>query len=282
MSATLNNTARGLPDVVAELAYLAPTAARLRTYAHEPPPGEPRSTVIPDPRRVAIRNARALPLPPALDVQGFGVVQHRSALAEFSDEAAIRDIYYPEAAALIARATGADRVFIFDHTLRRRVPSLADLRDGGPRQPATRVHVDHTARSGPQRVRDLLPDEAEELLKGRVQVINLWRPIGVPAYDHPLAFADARSVPFEDYVPTDLIYPNRVGETYSVRYRPDHRWYYVPHLRPDEALLIKCYDSAEDGRARFVPHTAFDDPTTPPDAPPRESIEIRSLVFHAP
>ena len=92
---------------------------------------------------------------------------------------------------------------------------------------------------------------------------------------------DAQSVRPEDLVPSDLVYPNRVGETYSVTFDPEHRWYYVPEMRADEVLLLKCYDSKTDGRARFAPHTAFADPTTPPDAAPRESIELRALVFHA-
>lgn len=266
--------------LLAELNYLGPVQGRPRTYTFDPPNGEPRSTVTADPRRVAIRDAREIASEIGLDSTGFGLIQHRSAVRDFSDEALIREIYYPESVEVIKRVTGATRVHIFDHTIRRRVPGQADYRDDAPRQPATRVHVDHTDKSGPQRVRDLLPDEAEELLKGRVQVINLWRPIRGPVLDHPLAFADARSFPFDDYVPSDLVYPHRVGETYQVRYNPAHRWYYVPRLQSDEALLIKCYDSETDGRARFVAHTAFDDPTTPPDAPPRESIELRTLVFH--
>jgi hypothetical protein len=138
----------------------------------------------------------------------------------------------------------------------------------------------HTARSGPQRVRDLLPEEAEELLRGRVQVINLWRPLFGPLRDFPLAVADARSIAPDELVPSDLVYRDRVGETYSVRYSPRHRWFYVPDMQPDEALLLKCFDSALDGRARFAPHTAFQDPTAGPNVRPRESIELRALVFH--
>jgi hypothetical protein len=123
-------------------------------------------------------------------------------------------------------------------------------------------------------------DEAEELLHGRVQVINLWRPIRGPVYDAPLALCDAGSVAPDDLVASDLVYKNRVGETYAVTYSPSHRWFYLPRMRADEGLLIKCFDSLTDGRARFAPHTSFRDPTAPVDAAPRESIEIRSLVFH--
>lgn len=122
-------------------------------------------------------------------------------------------------------------------------------------------------------------EEASELLKGRVQIINVWRPIKTVECD-PLAVADAHSVVEEDLVPIGLIYPTRKGETLNVRHSPAHRWYYKKGLTPEEVLLIKCFDSKVDGRARRVPHTAFVDPTSKPDAPSRESIEVRCLVFH--
>ena len=269
-----------LPFVEAELNYLAPMAGRPSYLAYEPGPGEPRSNMTHEAHRVRIHDMRPIASEIDLDRQGFELVEQRSAVRDFWDEDEVRRVYYPEAERLIAAATGAARVFIFDHTLRRRVAGSTDRMAAMPRQPATRVHVDHTARSGPQRVRDLIPDEAEELLKGRVQVINLWRPIRGPLRDAPLAVCDANSVDPDDLVPSDLVYRNRVGETYSVRYNPAHRWYYVPSMRADEALLLKCCDTLDDGRARFMPHTAFTDPTTPLDAPPRESIELRTLVFH--
>jgi hypothetical protein len=150
------------------------------------------------------------------------------------------------------------------------------------REPVKRAHNDYTVKSGPQRVRDLLNGEAEELLKHRFAVINVWRPIKGPVETSPLAVCDARSIAFADWVAQDLIYQDRVGETYAITYNPAHRWFYFPRMRTDEVLLIKCYDSKEDGRARFAAHTAFDDPTTPPGAAPRESIEIRTLAFFPP
>jgi hypothetical protein len=142
------------------------------------------------------------------------------------------------------------------------------------------VHNDYTWESAPQRVRDLLPDEAEALLRKRFAIVNLWRPIGAPAVESPLALCDGASMDENrDLVTNLLIYPDRVGQTFSVRFNPAHRWHYVRAMRPEEALLIKCYDSATDGRARLSAHGAFDDPETPPGTPPRESIEVRTLVF---
>jgi hypothetical protein len=270
-----------LPHIEAELRYLAPMAERPRNYTFEPPAGVPRSNAQHESHLVPIYDARPVASDLSLDREGFALVQHQSAVRDFWNEDEIKRVYYPEVERVISAATGASRVLIFDHTLRRRVPGLDDRAADAPRQPASRVHVDHTAKSGPQRVRDLLPDEAEQLLRGRVQIINLWRPIRGPLFDAPLAACDARSVDPSDLVPSDLVYRDRVGETYSVTYNPAHRWFYVPAMQPSEALLLKCFDSKTDGRARFAPHTAFEDPIAPPDAPPRESIEIRTLVFHA-
>jgi hypothetical protein len=273
------NEIETLASLEASLNYLSPTDARPRTYTYDPPAGVPRTTVVNEPHTVAIHDARPIAATASLDDEGFGLIRHRSRATEFADEDEIRSIYYPESEALLREITGADRVHIFDHTVRRRVSGAED-RGAGPRQPVERVHVDHTVKSGPQRVRDLLPDEAEDLLRGRVQIVNLWRPIHGPVYDSPLAVCDAQSVDFKDLVPSDLVYPNRSGETYSVLFDPNHRWFYVPRMQSDEALLLKCYDSKTDGRARFAPHTAFSDPTAPANAPPRQSIELRTLVFH--
>ncbi|HVZ09160.1 CmcJ/NvfI family oxidoreductase [Rhodopila sp.] len=269
-----------LAHVEAALHYTAASAERPFTYTFDPPAGTKRTNIVQDTRLVPIHDLRPIAGTLELDRGGFVLLHAPTAMGDFGDEDAIRRYYYPETERLIAEATGASRVFIFDHTVRRRVHGAEDRSAGTPRQPATRVHVDHTEKSGAQRVRDFFGDAAEELLKGRVQVINLWRPIRGPLRDAPLALCDTRSVGPDDLVASDLIYRDRVGEIYSVRFNPAHRWFYVPEMQRDEALLLKCYDSATDGRSRFMPHSAFEDPTAPADVLPRESIEIRSLVFH--
>lgn len=269
-----------LPFVTAELNYLAPTAGKPRTYAFDPPPGEPKTTALPEPHKVPVFDGRLIAKSFSLDRQGFELVRHPTVVRNFYDDEEVRRLYYPLAEAFIRAVLRADRVVIFDHTVRRRIEGAPDIRGAGPRQPATRVHVDQTVASGPNRVREHVPAEADELLRGRVQVINLWRPIRGPVRDTPLAMCDGQTVAPGDLVASDLIYPGRSGETYSVKYNPEHRWFYFPEMTSDEAILLKCYDSATDGRTRFAPHTAFVDPTTPSDAPPRESIELRTLVFH--
>jgi hypothetical protein len=280
MSATLAIADFNLPHVDAELHYLAPMTEQPRNYTYDPPPGIPRSNIVRETRVVPIYNARPVASSLSLDAEGFAVLRRRSAVHDFWDEDELRAVYYPEVEQALKDITGASKVFVFDHTLRKRVHGVDDRAPGTPRQPVPAVHVDHTEKSGPQRVRDFFGEDAEALLRGRVQVINLWRPIRGPLHDAPLAICDARSVAPEDLVPSELVYRDRVGETYAVTYSPNHRWFYVPEMQPDEALLLKCYDSKTDGRARFAPHTAFDDPTAPADLLPRESIEVRTLVFH--
>jgi hypothetical protein len=148
------------------------------------------------------------------------------------------------------------------------------------REPVKYIHNDQTFVSGPRRVRDHLPvGEAERLLQGRVAIVNLWRPIGETVQSSPLALCDSRSIALNDLVASDLVYPDKVGETYALVFNPRHRWYYFPHMTPDEFLLLKIYDSAGESIARLTAHSAFDDPTSPANAPARRSIELRSLLF---
>ncbi|MDM0025565.1 CmcJ/NvfI family oxidoreductase [Variovorax saccharolyticus] len=281
MSAVLNPWpgAATIPAVKAELNYLAPGVARPVSYTFEPPAGVPWSTGDIRPQRVTIQDGRALAAlgELALDRSGFSPLAHRSSVTDFSDDALIRDRYYAESAELLRAETGAEKVVVFDHTLRDSANGSRATRS--LREPVQRVHNDQTLVSGPRRVRDHLPaDEAAERLQHRFAIINLWRPLAT-VERLPLALCDARSIAPSDLVPSDLVYPDKVGETYSFLHNPEHRWYWFPRLRSDEALLLKIYDSREDGTARLTAHTAFDLPDTPADAAPRRSIELRALVF---
>jgi hypothetical protein len=268
-----------LPRVEAALRYLEPPSAKPHSFEYEPPQGTARTTAVYRDHTVTIRDVRPFAPALSLDRQGFQLVAAPSGVANFHDEEAIQTRYYAEAVSLLKDVTGASRVVVFDHTIRRRIPGATDRSTGIPRQPVPRVHNDYTENSGPQRVRDLLGEEADDLLQRRFAVINVWRPIHGPLQDAPLAVADAQSVDRNDLVATDLFYPDRTGEIYYVKFNPSHRWYYASAMRREEVMLIKCFDSALDGRARFVPHSAFVDPTTPAGAPPRESIELRTLLF---
>ena len=211
-----------------------------------------------------------------LDGAGFELVDHPTKVVDFFDVDELRRVYYPEMEQLIAARTGAKRVFVFDHTLRT---SDEDARaERKIREPVQRVHNDYTEWSGPQRVRDFFPDEAEALIARRFAVIQVWRAINRPIERNPLTLADARSIAFSDLIPAERRFPDRVGEIYMVEHNPAHRWTYFPKMRRDEAIVFKVYDSDAD-RARWTAHTSFEDPTTPEDAPPRESIEIRAFGF---
>src|SRR6202008_4062916 len=175
-----------LPHVEGVLNYLAPMAEKPMNLAYDPPPGVARPTGVPEPLRMTISDARPVAARLSLDGEGLALVGHRSAVKDFYDEDELRRVYYPEAERLVAEATGASRGLVFDHTIRRRVVGGIDRSPGTPRQPVTSVHNDYTVKSGPQRVRDLMGDEAEELLRRRFAIVNVWRAIRGPLRDAPL------------------------------------------------------------------------------------------------
>ena len=217
----------------------------------------------------------------SLDDEGFELWPHDTAVLDFYDDEGIRTIYYPEVEQLVKAATGASRVIIFDHTVR--IEDEAQRDEKAVRAPVNVVHNDYTDRSGPRRVLDLLDaDDAENFLRHRFAIVNVWRSIGYPIETTPIAIADAQSIALGDFIATDFVRSDRIGELYQVAYSPNHHWFYFPSMQRDEALLLKCYDSATDGRARFTAHSAFDNPTAPANAAPRESIEVRTLVSYAP
>ncbi len=263
--------------VNAMLNYLAEATPKPVNYAFDPPVGVPRRSGKYIQQSVAIRDGREVLDELSLDVNGFVLTPHETAVKDFYDPDEVRSVYYPEVERLLKRTTGTERVLIFDHIVRNRV--LAERGEKEAREPAKMVHNDYTFKSAPRRVRNLLPAEAEHLLKNRFAEINVWRAIRGPIESSPLALCDARSLGVEDIVPMDLVYRDRVGEIYGFMHNPKHRWYYFPRMERNEAILLKCYDSKADGRARFTAHTSFEDPNSPPNAAPRESIEVRALVF---
>jgi len=272
-----HDTAKNLDHVEGLLNYLEFTGERPVTYLYEPPEGVPVRSGRTVKHTMHVYNGRKVAEGLTLDGQGFAFTRHETRVVNFYDPDEVRRVYYPEVTRLIKDATGATRVHVFDHNVRCRPMAKEGL--NGAREPVKFAHNDYTLTSGPQRVRELMGDEAEELLKHRFAEINVWRPIRGPVEESPLAVCDAQSMTLSDFIATDLKYRDRTGEVYSLAYSPNHRWYYFPKMQRDEVLLLKCFDSADDGRARFTAHTGFDDPTSAADAAPRESIEARMLLF---
>ena len=265
------------PSITAGIPYTVKSGEKLVNETFGPNNIRRRRTGTHELRPMRIRDGRPLAGRLSLDEHGFVFVEHRTRVTDFFDPDQLKAVYYPEVERLIREVSGASRVVLFDHTLRSGDEGEREARL--VREPVLSAHNDYTEWSGPQRVRDILPDEAERLLSGRFAIIQVWRAINQPIQSNPLAIADAKSVAFEDLMLAERRYPGRVGQTYRLMYNPNHRWYYFPRMRRDEALVFKVYDSAKDGRARFTPHTSFDDPQSPPGAPPRQSIEARALAF---
>ena len=249
-------------------------------YVESPPEGQPQRNFGDFDVQAKVHDIRGRESEYNLDKDAFAVVSGlpESAERDFRDDESIKKNYYPEVEKLILdNVPGSNKVFLFDHTIRRSNPNA-------PRAPVTRVHIDQTVKSATQRVQLHLPEEAEKLLQGRFRIINIWRPLNGPVQASPLGFASSSTLKDEDLIPVEHRYPDRTGETAGIRYNEGQKWHYLSGMRNDERLFLECFDSeaskpgtkVQGGR---VPHTAFHDPRTPEGAPGRESIEVRALVF---
>jgi hypothetical protein len=218
----------------------------------------------------------------SVDKEGFSVHDFKTAYDQWEDDERVRGTFYPEVVEFLKKTTGAKRILVFDHTIRTKVneaKKITEEKNTSQRAPVMLVHCDYTSESGPLRVRQLLEDEAEELLSRRVAFFNVWKPIHRVVEERPLAMCDVTSTKAEDFFKLYLRYRDRNGENYVMRYSPDHKWWYFPKMTPEQVIILKTYESETDGRARFVGHSAFEDPNSPPDAPIRESVEIRTIAF---
>jgi len=294
-------------DPSLKFAYGAPQTVALN-YQEPPPPGKTTGRYIGQPDRgdvvdehvarpVRMHDGRELSPPATLETMGFALEACPTRCADFRDDEAVVGTYYEEMMGLVKAASGAQRVFIFDHTIRESGNTNLNADAGGAAAPVPRVHCDYTATGAPRRLaqlgkegiysrlrkRMLTEADAAELADGRFAFINVWRSIDDehPVLQSPLAVCDENSVPESDRFLYELRFPDRTGENYSLRHSDAHRWYYYPRQTKDECLVFKVYDKKEDG-PRFVFHTAFTDPASPADAPPRKSIEVRAIAFFDP
>lgn len=267
------------PPIRATVNYSADNGRRLNTWFYEPTEAVDRNPPGSEPREVTIHDGWPDAARLSADREGFEIHDFPAGFTAFDDDAAVTSAYYAQVIAYVQRHTGAKRVVVFDHTIRRRMPDDLKAQTTVQRPAVMLVHSDYTDRSGPQRLRDLLPDEAEALLARRVAFYNVWKPLRARVEELPLAVCDATTQVPDDLLLMDLKYRERTGEIHVMRPNPAHRWNYFPGMDATQALLLKTYDSASDGRARFMFHTAFEHPDTRPDALPRESIEVRTMAF---
>jgi hypothetical protein len=264
-------------SMTVEIPYTVATGESLVNETFGPNNIRRRKTGTDELKPMEIRNGRLFAGELSLEKTGFILVEHKTKVRDFFDPEELQSVYHREVEQLIKSTSGASRVVIFDHTLRS--GDETEREEKLIREPVLSAHNDYTEWSGPNRVRELLPDEADDLLSRRFAIIQIWRAINQPIRCNPLALADASSVALEDLIVAERRYPHRVGQTYRLKFSPNHRWFYFPEMRRDEALVFKVYDSEKDGRARFTPHTSFNDPASPAEAPARQSIEVRAFAF---
>ena len=278
-----NGTMNNHPEVHSTLNYTKDLKSKLtELYFYETPAAQNIHEPGDDPHEVSIYDGWSMAKEFSIDKQGFALHDFKTGFQKWEDDEGVRTNFYPEVVDFLKKTVGAKSVLVFDHTIRTKAnetKKLTDEKATSQRAPVMLVHCDYTAESGPVRVKQLLPDEAEELLKRRVAFINVWKPIHNVVEERPLAMCDVTTSPPDDFFKLHLRYRERNGENYVMSYNPKHKWWYFPHMTPEQVILLKTYDSESDGRARFVGHTAFTDPTSPPDAPMRESIEIRTIAF---
>jgi hypothetical protein len=268
-----------LPFVKANMNYSVDNGRPPDYYFYEPDPSVVLNPPGTDTQEVKIYDGWSVSNQFSLDTEGFELKPFEAQFTNFGDDDAVKAEFYRHIVDFVKLHTGAKRVEVFDHTVRKRLPADLKAQTTVQRPAVMLVHSDYTIKSGPQRVHDVVPEDAETLLQGRVAFFNVWKPLYNRVDELPLAMCDATSDSDEDMLRMELKYRERTGEIYVMRHSPKHRWFYFPKMEPTQALLLKTYDSAVDGRARFMGHSAFEDPTTPPDALKRESIEVRTMAF---
>ncbi len=268
-----------MQSVRAEISYSVDNGKPIDYYFYDPEPGIVLNPPGTDKRIVEIANGWPMAQKFHVDREGFEIRDFGADFADFDNEEAIKSIFYQQIIDFVKRNTGAKRVEVFDHTLRKRLPSDLKQQTTTSRPAVLLVHSDYTPKSGVQRVHDVVPNDAEKLLEGRVAFYNVWKSLYDVVEELPLAMCDAQSSIDEDMLLMELKYKERTGEIFVVRHSATHKWYYFPKMGPEKALLLKTYDSETDGRARFMAHTAFEDPTTPEGALKRQSVEIRTMAF---
>ena len=227
---------------------------------------------------MTVRNGRPLRHTFDLDTHGFVFVDHVTQVQDFTDDAQRTRVYDLEVEALIKKHSGASEVLVFDHTLR--VSDEEQQTMIGARPTVKGVHNDYTETSAPRRMIEITGQaEAERRFKKRWAIIQVWRPIRGTVQVDPLGICDGRSIPQQGFIRVERRYKDRTGEVYHIAHNPAHVWFWFPHMNRNEALIFKVFDSDTCKPSRFTAHSAFDDPGTPPDAPPRESIETRTFAF---
>ena len=268
-------------SVEAALCFIVPQVEKPVFQSAAYTGGDPKIFFEVENRTVRITDIRQNSRQPTLEREGFEFMVSPTAVADLNSDVAVVNEYYGEIEALLRKRFGATRIAIFDAT-RRSDGGTGAANPDGRRGPAVRIHVDYTQKSGPQRLKDTIgAGEAERLLARGVRVIqvNVWRPIKGPVLRAPLAVADASTIAKTELIATDQVFPDRVGEIYHLAYGAKQRWYYASKMKRDEVMLIAGWDSTDPDGSRCAAHGAFQLPNQDPDAPPRESIEIRTFVI---
>jgi len=245
---------------------------------HEVPSGSPDRYPYPtNYHRIRLNNARKLENPLDLDREGFILVDRPTNVVNFFDETELTTNYYLETRQLVKDATGATDVLIYNHTVR--IENFEKREKLGTLGPTSMVHNDYSKLCGERVIRELLsPNEANHRLKNRYAMINAWRPISESVESRPLAICDSSTCHPKDLILTEHKFSDRSDHNYRIAFNPHQRWFYFPDMATNEVVLIKGFDSMDDGRAQITPHGGANIQLRNSKAS-RESIEVRTVAF---
>ncbi|OCK76176.1 hypothetical protein K432DRAFT_419377 [Lepidopterella palustris CBS 459.81] len=254
---------------------------------HVPADGFPQTNFIIERHEVNIYDMRAFIPSLSLERNGFEVhrIESKMEYEDFADPQMIMDVYNEEVRTCVKRVLNAKEVHCLDSELRKRHESfpISTGQSYSFGQPNMLTHIDVTLESTQEIIREIYGSAAEEILKGRILCVTVWKPLKGPVRDWPLALCDATTLDVtNDVVPSDVIYRKFVAENCLIHYNKAQKWYYLGDQDPSEVLIFKAVDSESDENARCA-HGSFPLPldSTRGEILPRESIDARVLVMYA-
>lgn len=237
---------------------------------------------------ISVYDIRGISTDFSLDTNAFIYRRHITKITDFTSRETVEQKYQPEIEQLLKHVVeGADRIFFFDWRLRKNAPevegAVVDLNDLTTwLRPAVHVHVDQSPAAALKRIQLQLKDDAKYLLRGRVRIVNVWRPLIDSVKDWPLAVCDGSTVKRDDLVEADHVRQHYTGSTMYLMHNQQQRFYYMSEQSKNDVLIFKNFDSKKGVGASYAPHASFLHPNLDVDAIPRRSIEVRAFIFTFP
>ncbi|KAI0964965.1 hypothetical protein F4678DRAFT_468040 [Xylaria arbuscula] len=236
-----------------------------------------------DERKIQVHDFRARADEFQLDTHGFAT-RRLPGFRELSDRDTIVTQYLPAVQKMLqSQLQDVGTVFVYDWRIRSSRPettgNMINFSDQTqPLLPSNYAHIDAGPVSILQRIQNSFPSSVRDIVRQRIRAVNVWKPLCNPVEEWALAVCDGTTVNSEDLVETDSVRQGSVSTNYYVKYAPEQAWYYLKHQSPEEALIFKHFDSEPGVPAPYALHASIRQ-DVPVSAIPRQSIEVRTLIF---